>query len=72
MNNSKISRREVERVSYILYPYLKAELFLKWEQDEVKGLIGLWLDNMVEEGLISIGEDDKGEPCYTHWNWRCR
>ena len=64
VNNSKISRREVERVSYILYPYLKAELFLKWEQDEVKGLIGLWLDNMVEEGLISIGEDDNGEPCY--------
>ena len=64
VNNSKISRREIERVSYVLYPYLKAELFLKWEQDEVKGLIGQWLDNMVEEGLISMGEDDNGEPCY--------
>ncbi len=64
VNNTQISRREIERLCCVMYPYLKAELFLKWEQGEVKALIGQWLDTMVEEGLIILCEDDNGNTCY--------
>ena len=64
INNARISRKEIERVCYVLYPYLKAELFLRWGQEEFKPVIGQWLDNMLAEGLISVDEDTEGNTYY--------
>ena len=64
VNSANITRKEILRISAILYPYLQAELFLQWTQHEALAVVQKWLDCLVEEGLITQGQDDNGEACY--------
>ena len=64
VNCASITRKEILRISAILYPYLQAELFLPWTQHEALAVVKKWLDCLVKEGLITRGQDDNGEACY--------
>ena len=57
-HNGKISRADLSNVIYTLYPFLKAELFLKWKSSELKEQIEQYADALVQSNLIQ--QDDEG------------
>lgn len=57
-HNGKISRTDLSNVIYTLYPFLKAELFLKWKSSELKEQIEQYADALVQSKLIE--QDDEG------------
>lgn len=57
-HNGKIKHADLINVIRTLYPFLKAELFLKWKDDELKDQICKYVDALVQANLISIDADD--------------
>jgi glycerol-3-phosphate O-acyltransferase len=53
-----ISRTEMVRHVEMLYPMLKAELFLRWEKEELSGVIDELLAEMQRQGLVTVDNDD--------------
>ncbi|MCJ8168860.1 glycerol-3-phosphate 1-O-acyltransferase PlsB [Atopomonas sediminilitoris] len=51
-SGQSISRAEVQRLTRALYPFLQAELFIRWSLDELDAVIDQWLDALIEQGLI--------------------
>ncbi len=51
-NKQTISRDKIEFLAGVAYPYLKSELFLKYHNDDVSGVINQWIDVLVEKGLL--------------------
>lgn len=56
-HNGKISRKDLLNVIRTLYPFLKAELFLKWNTEELKEQICQYADALIQGGLMSQDED---------------
>lgn len=56
-HNGKISSNDLINVIRTLYPFLKAELFLKWQDDELKDQICQYVQALAEANLISIDEE---------------
>ena len=52
-HNGKIQHADLINVIRTLYPFLKAELFLKWKDDELKDQICKYVDALVQANLIS-------------------
>ena len=52
LNTHKLSRRQLQEICLVLYPYLQAELFLKWEKRGLIREIQRWLNALVEAGLL--------------------
>ncbi len=57
-HNGKISHADLINVIRTLYPFLKAELFLKWQDEELKDQVCQYVQALAEANLISI--DDQG------------
>ena len=57
-HNGSISKGDLINVIRTLYPFLKAELFLKWELDELKDAICRYVDALLHAQLII--EDEQG------------
>ena len=57
-HNGTIGRGDLINVIRTLYPFLKAELFLKWEDAELKDQICAYVDGLIQAKLIS--EDAEG------------
>ena len=53
-SSSRISREQIQRFSEALYPYLRAELFLRWEVEELQAVVDRWLAAFVEHGLLRV------------------
>ena len=51
-SSSRISREQILRFTEALYPYLRAELFIRWEPEELGAVVDQWLDAFVEQGLL--------------------
>jgi glycerol-3-phosphate O-acyltransferase len=60
-HNGKISQGDLINVIRTLYPFLKAELYLKWQTDEIKEQICNYVQGLVEAHLITI--DEQGNLC---------
>ena len=57
-HNGHIHRQDLSNVIDLLYPFLKAELFLKWQADELQHVIQAYIEALLDTGLIiSQGED---------------
>lgn len=56
MNNPRMSRAQIEKLITAIYPYLQGELFMHWDEAELPGVIGAWIDGLVAEGLL-VEED---------------
>ncbi|HCK64540.1 MAG TPA: glycerol-3-phosphate 1-O-acyltransferase PlsB [Acinetobacter radioresistens] len=56
-HNGKSSRGDLISVIRTLYPFLKAELFLKWNTDELKEQICQNADALIQGGLMSQDEE---------------
>ena len=53
-SSSRISREQILRFTEALYPYLRAELFIRWEPEELEAVINRWLAAFVEQGLLKL------------------
>ncbi|MDQ9008438.1 glycerol-3-phosphate 1-O-acyltransferase PlsB [Acinetobacter gerneri] len=56
-HNGKISKGDLINVICTLYPFLKAELFLKWDVADLKEPICKYVDALLEAKLIAMDED---------------
>ena len=54
----RISRSEVVRHVEMFYPFLKAELFLRWEKEELAGVIDALMAEMQRQGLVVLNGDE--------------
>ncbi len=61
-SSARISREQILRFTEALYPYLRAELFIRWEVEELAGVIDRWLAAFVEQGLLKVDGDSYVRP----------
>lgn len=61
-SSSRISRAQILSYSEALYPYLRAELFMRWEVDELAAVIDQWLAAFVEQGLLKVDSESYVRP----------
>ncbi|WP_445116742.1 glycerol-3-phosphate 1-O-acyltransferase PlsB [Acinetobacter sp. WZC-1] len=57
-HNGKIHQHDLINVIRTLYPFLKAELFLKWQDSEIKEQIAQYVQALAQAGLLSIDSED--------------
>ncbi|WP_425477133.1 glycerol-3-phosphate 1-O-acyltransferase PlsB [Luteimonas cucumeris] len=60
LHNRRMSRGQLQRLGRSLYPFLQAELFLPWSEDEFASRIDRTIDVFVREGLLEQINDDDG------------
>lgn len=53
INNVKMKRTDVVRFATTIYPYLKAELFLQWDEEAIKPVIDQWLNLCIEKNYLT-------------------
>lgn len=73
------TREEIVNIISLAYPFIKSELFLIWEENELKETISHILDVMSEHGLLIKNDQldvytkpGSGSPGYTHLNMLAR
>jgi glycerol-3-phosphate O-acyltransferase len=52
MSSSRMNRQQIGTYVGALYPYLQAELFLRWSPDQLEAVIDQWLEALVAQGLL--------------------
>lgn len=52
VNNRSHELEEIQTLCKFLYPFFKAELFLRWDIDELHEVIDTWLEALVGLGLL--------------------
>lgn len=56
-NNASLPRERVIWLISSIYPYIRAELFMHWDHEEVDGIIATWIDILVERQLLRVEGD---------------
>lgn len=56
-HNGKVSRKDLHNVIRTLYPFLQAELFLKWSRDALITEIDRYVGALTASGVIEIDQD---------------
>ncbi|MGK0445658.1 MAG: glycerol-3-phosphate O-acyltransferase [Bermanella sp.] len=69
INNVKMKRDDVVRFARTIYPYLKAELFLHWQEDEITTVIDQWLDLCVSKGYLTQDGENLVRPSVSSNNY---
>lgn len=69
INNARMKRDDVVRFAQTIYPYLKAELFLHWNEEEVPAVIDQWLDLCVKKGYLRQEGDSLIRPSVSSNNY---
>ena len=59
-HNRRLSQRTLVRLGRTVYPFLQAELFLPWSEDEFAGRVDQIVDVFVREGLLQRINDEEG------------
>ncbi len=57
LNNSTMLHEDIHRLVGRVYPYIRAELFLRWREDELAGAVDGVLAALAERGLLERGAD---------------
>ena len=57
LGNSVMRREDIQRLAARIYPYIAAELFLRWTEEEVPGVIDAVLAALARLGLIESAAD---------------
>ena len=57
VGNAMVRTRDMQRLVWRIYPYIAAELFLRWTEHEVPGVVNAVLACLEQHGLISANED---------------
>ena len=57
VNNREHKLEEIQTLCTFLYPFFKAELFLRWELEELPEVITTWLEALTGLGLLERQDD---------------
>jgi len=57
VNNAQAQTQDIQRLAWRVYPYIAAELFLRWHEDELAAVIDGVLSSLELYGLIECNED---------------
>jgi glycerol-3-phosphate O-acyltransferase len=57
ISNAALRTGDLQRLAWRIYPYISAELFLRWEESELEGVVCANLAALREAGLLAGGED---------------
>jgi glycerol-3-phosphate O-acyltransferase len=57
VNNREQKLEEIQTLCKFLYPFFKAELFLRWELEELPEVVNTWLEALVGLGLLERNGD---------------
>ena len=60
VSNARMRTSDIQRMVWRVYPYICAELFLRWDEAAVGGLLDSLLDTFVRLNLLQ-GNDDRSE-----------
>lgn len=61
-SSGRSSREQILRYTRALYPYLQAELFIRWNLDGLDAVVDQWLAAFVEQGLLKFENDTYVRP----------
>jgi glycerol-3-phosphate O-acyltransferase len=53
-NNSSMSRTQLHSIFRSVYPYIRSELFLRWDRTEIDEVFDGWISVLAENGLIKL------------------
>ncbi len=57
LNAQRVRKSRIRSLSRIVYPFLKKELFLPWDEDEIDPVIDDTMGCLIEEGLLRETEE---------------
>lgn len=57
LNNPSVSRADLHRLAWRVYPYVADEYFLRWSEPELPAVVDALLDEFERHGLLSAGDD---------------
>ena len=57
LNNATMRADDVQRLAWRIYPYIRQELFLRWSEDEVAGVVASLLAAFADLGLLGRSAD---------------
>jgi glycerol-3-phosphate O-acyltransferase len=57
LGNSTMRSADIHRLSWRIYPYIAAELFLRWREDEVAAVVDALLSALSRQGLLERSAD---------------
>jgi glycerol-3-phosphate O-acyltransferase len=60
LHNRRLSRLQLQRLGRTVYPFLKSELFLPWDEDGFAERIDRTIDVFMREGLLKQVNEDEG------------
>jgi len=52
LNNTTMRHEDIQRLVWRVYPYIRAELFLRWREDELPGVVDGVLAALAQAGLL--------------------
>jgi glycerol-3-phosphate O-acyltransferase len=52
VSNARVSTLDIQRLAWRIYPYIAAELFLRWSEDELPAVVDGVLAGLAAHGLI--------------------
>jgi glycerol-3-phosphate O-acyltransferase len=56
-SSARMNRGQILRFTHALYPYLQAELFIRYRPEQLDAVVDEWLTAFVEQGLLRREED---------------
>ena len=62
VSNASMRTADIHRMVWRVYPYISAELYLRWDETSVYGVVDALLDTFARLGLLQANED--------HSEWR--
>ena len=57
LNNSAMRHEDIQRLVWRVYPYVRAELCLRWREDELPGVVDGVLAALAKQGLLERDAD---------------
>jgi glycerol-3-phosphate O-acyltransferase len=57
LNNRQVRTEDLQRLAWRIYPYLCDELFLRWNEDELTGVVQEILQDFAAHGLLESVDD---------------
>jgi len=57
LNNPSVSRADLHRLAWRVYPYVADEYFLRWNEAELPGVVDELLEDLLNHGLLTASDD---------------
>jgi glycerol-3-phosphate O-acyltransferase len=57
LNNRRLRTSDIQRLAWRIYPYVRDELFLRWDESELDGLVLKTLEHLCNHGLLERMEE---------------